>query len=52
LSADNIHQNFCLKNNLPLLWFIIILSFLLDSRGGSHIGIDADGGHGGEGVGE
>ncbi|SVC57121.1 uncharacterized protein METZ01_LOCUS309975 [marine metagenome] len=52
LSADNIHQNYCLKNNLPVPWFIIRLSFLLGSRGGSHIGVDADGGPGGEGVGE
>jgi len=40
------------KKNLPVPWIIIILSSLLDRRGGSHIGVDADGGPGGEGVGE
>ena len=37
------YKNYCLKNNLPVPWFIIILGFLFGNRGGSDIG----GGHGG-----
>ena len=46
------YKNYCLKNNLPVPWFIIILCFLLGSRGGSHTGGDAGGGPGGDGGGE
>ena len=38
------YKNYCLKNNLPVPWFIIILGFLFGNRGSSDIG----GGHGGE----
>ena len=37
------YKNYCLKNNLPVPWIIIILGFLFGNRGGSDIG----GGHGG-----
>ena len=47
------YKNYCLKNNLPVPWFIIILGFLFGNRGGSdrgHTGGDGggDGGGGGE----
>ena len=37
------YKNYCLKNNLPVPWIIIILGFLFGNRGGSDFG----GGHGG-----
>lgn len=43
------YKNYCLKNNLPVPWFIIILSFLFGNRGGSHTGGDGGGGNGGGG---
>ena len=46
------YKNYCLKNNLPVPWFMIILSFLLVSRCTNHIVGDVDGGPGAEGVGE
>ena len=38
------YKNYCLKNNLPVPWFIKILGFLFSTRGGSE-----GGGGGGDG---
>ena len=37
------YKNYCLKNNLPVPWFIKILGFLFSNRGGSHTGGGGDG---------
>ena len=43
------YKNYCLKNNLPVPWFIKILGFLFGSSGGGHHGgPGGDGGGGGE----
>jgi len=42
------YKNYCLKNNLPVPWFIKILGFVFSNRGGSHAGGGGDGGGGGE----
>ena len=44
------YKNYCLKNNLPVPWFIKILGFLFGSSGGHHVGSGGDGG-GGDGGG-
>ena len=43
------YKNYCLKNNLPVPWFIKILGFLFGNRGGSHTGGGGGGGDGGGG---
>ena len=43
------YKNYCLKNNLPVPWFIIILGFLFGNRGGSDIEGGRGGGDGGGG---
>ena len=45
------YKNYCLKNNLPVPWFIIILGFLFGNRGGSDIGDRTGGDGGGDGGG-
>ena len=45
------YKNYCLKNNLPVPWFIIILGFLFGNRGGSDIGGHTGGDGGGDGGG-
>ena len=45
------YKNYCLKNNLPVPWFIIILGFLFGNRGGSDIGGHKGGDGGGDGGG-
>jgi len=32
------YKNYCLKNNLPVPWFIKILGFVFSNRGGSYAG--------------
>ena len=43
------YKNYCLKNNLPVPWFIKILGFLFGNRGGRHTGGGGGGGDGGGG---
>ena len=43
------YKNYCLKNNLPVPWIIIILGFLFGNRGGSDIEGGRGGGDGGGG---
>ena len=43
------YKNYCLKNNLPVPWFIKILGFLFGGIGGHHGGPGGDGGGGGGG---
>ena len=45
------YKNYCLKNNLPVPWIIIILGFLFGNRGGSDIGGHTGGDGGGDGGG-